>query len=440
MNRVRIALMTRLPLAGETKTRLIPALGAAGAASLQREMTEHVAGQLRILRATDGWRSDVRVAGGSARDAARWLRLPAAVQGDGNLGVRQARALAECLGDATVAMVVGGDCPTVDAEDMREAAAAAERVGAALIAATDGGYCLLAVRADLRERIGTILDSGIEWGGPDVLEQTRRRLEFAGARVEVLGPRADVDEPGDLPVWDAVRAAWYESPRSLSVVIPTLDDAAMLRRLLDHLAAEPVDVVVCDGGSTDDTVKVAEAAGARVILAPRGRGRQLDAGGRAATGAALLFLHADTLPPAGAAGLVLAALADGDLTLGAFRFAIPTPSPSLRVIQAGTRLRSSLLRFPYGDQGLFCRAAMWRALGGFGGAPVMEDYELVRRARRVGRVRVLPNDALTSDRAWRHNGVWRWTALNVGTVLRYRAGWSPERLAEWRARSYSPIR
>jgi len=126
---------------------------------------------------------------------------------------------------------------------------------------------------------------------------------------------------------------------------------------------------------------------------------------------------------------------DPALTLGAFRFSLAATTPALRAIEAGTRLRSSLLHFPYGDQGLFCRAVVYRALGGFPHLPVMEDYEFVRRARRAGRVEVLPQAAVTSDRAWRAQGVWRRTALNLGTVARYHAGWSPERLAAWRRRA-----
>ncbi|MDO8915540.1 MAG: TIGR04283 family arsenosugar biosynthesis glycosyltransferase [Coriobacteriia bacterium] len=424
--------MTRLPREGESKTRLIPVLGPAGAAQLQRAMSEHVARQLRILQAVDRWSPEVRVTGGSAAAARRWLGLPATIQGEGDLGARQACALADGLSRADVAMVVGGDCPTVDAADMREAATAAAASGAALIPATDGGYCLLAVRADLRDRVPHLLGAGIGWGGPDVLAQTRERFAEAGIEAAVLDPRSDIDEPGDLPAWEAVRAAWYDAPKAVSVVVPVLDDAERLARLLPALDAGRLEVVVSDGGSSDRTLDVARAAGALVVDAPRGRGSQLDAGARAASRDALLFLHADTIPPRGCDTLVTGALADPSLTVGAFRFSLDAVTPALRIIEGGTRLRGSLLRFPYGDQGLFCRAVVWRALGGFGSAPVMEDYEFVRRARRVGRVRVLETDAVTSDRAWREHGAWRWTALNVGTVIRYRLGWSPARLAEWR--------
>ena len=116
-----------------------------------------------------------------------------------------------------------------------------------------------------------------------------------------------------------------------------------------------------------------------------------------------------------------------------FRFSLGGRTLSLQLIEWGTNVRSKLGRLPYGDQGLFFRRSRFTELGGFPDIPVMEDYDLVRAARRTGKVVIADAAVTTSDRRWRA-GPWRYTALNTLTVLRRRLGASPQELAEWRAR------
>ena len=428
-----ITLMTRLPRAGETKTRLIPHLGSVGAATLQADMTAHIARQLRVLRACDQVHACVSVTGGSAAEVRSWLRLPASEQSAGDLGSRQMRALEGGLSRAEVAAVIGADCPTVDAGDIRRAIEAARERGVAIIAAQDGGYCLLATTARSLSAVACALGPDIRWGSDSVLDACLGRLRANGVEPAILGPRADVDVPADLPAWESVRDAWYGRPRSVAVIIPVLNEANALPVLLERLRDERARIIVVDGGSRDDTVRIAREAGVTVLEREPGRGGQMNAGAEATDADALLFLHADTLPPSEFVTLLLDALADPQLLVGAFRFSLDARSASLKIIQAGTRLRGSIAHFPYGDQGLFCRRVVWQALGGFPEIPMMEDYEFVRRARHAGTVRVLHEDAITSDRRWREHGPWRWTALNLLTAMRYRLGASPARLATWRA-------
>ena len=430
-----VTLLTRLPRPGETKTRLIPLLGADGAAALHTEMGTHVSRQLRMLRAVHRVRVIARVTGGSHRAARDWLKLPTSQQSDGDLGQRQLHALEQGIRRTHVAAVIGSDAPSVDAASMHAALEAAAKNGASFIAADDGGYCMLAVRFDCLPAVGSMLLSSIDWGTSDVLKQCLAHLGASGIVPMVLGPFPDVDRPEDMEAWSAVRAAWYEPPRSLAVIVPTLNEAEALPGLLEHLSGHGADIIIVDAGSTDDTREVAKSAGARVIESERGRGLQLNAGARTTDADALLFLHADTTPPGDFTEHVLGALSDPDLLVGAFRFDTGARTTAMRILEAGTRLRSTLLHLPYGDQGLFCRRVAWQALGGFPESPVMEDYEFVARARRAGRVRVLPQPALTSDRRWMESGPWRWTALNLATVARYRLGSTPEELAAWRAKT-----
>lgn len=218
---------------------------------------------------------------------------------------------------------------------------------------------------------------------------------------------------------------------SLSIIIPTLDVAAALPRTLAALTAAGglvAEVVVVDGGSRDDTLTVADAAGARVLTATRGRGSQLAAGGAAAHGEWLLFLHADTvLAPDWAEA------ADGFMTeanagrAAVFRLALDDPDARARRVERLANWRARALGLPYGDQGLLMAARFYRELGGYRPLPLMEDVDL---ARRIGRRRldVLPSVALTSAARYRRGGWWLRPLRNLSILGLYFLGVPPERL------------
>ncbi|WP_236552524.1 TIGR04283 family arsenosugar biosynthesis glycosyltransferase [Belnapia sp. F-4-1] len=197
--------------------------------------------------------------------------------------------------------------------------------------------------------------------------------------------------------------------QSLTVIIPALNAAASLGAVLSACAGLPA--VVVDGGSTDGTAAIARAAGARVIAAPRGRGGQLAAGAAAATGAWMLFLHADTRPGPGWSEAVGAAMQD-PARAHYFRFALDDPSPEARRLERGVAWRCRVLALPYGDQGLLIHRALYGQVGGFRPIPLMEDVDLVRR---LGRRRLAPMaaEALTSAARWRREGWRRRSARNL---------------------------
>ncbi len=219
---------------------------------------------------------------------------------------------------------------------------------------------------------------------------------------------------------------------SISIVIPALDEEASITRTVESCSDPRVlEVIVVDGGSRDQTAGRAREAGAQVVLSTPGRALQMNCGARLARGSHLLFLHADTRLPLGFGAEVIRLLALPDTAVGAFTLAIDGAGRSLRLIERVAGFRARRLGLPYGDQVLFLRAELFRQIGGFPELPMMEDFALVRRLSRVGRVRVSPLPALTSARRWEQAGPWRTTLANQLAVASFLAGVSPARIAPW---------
>lgn len=431
--KAHLSLITRYPIPGRAKTRMIPALGEEGAAQLQREMSEHVALQMRILAATGDAFVDAWIADGSPLTSRRWLRIPGRAQIDGDLGAKLRRALSYGRARAPVSAVIGGDCPTVSAADMRAALRAAAETGASLIPAADGGFCLLAI-SRYHPQAMPYLFHGIDWSTSYVCEQMVENLRKAGVEVAMMPERSDVDEEADLPAWYAVRDEWRRPLQSLAVVIPVLDEAESLPDLLPQVLAEADEVIVVDGGSTDASVEIARAAGATVIEAVRGRGAQMNAGAAATTSEAILFLHADSRLQPGFRDAALSVLDDPSVLLGAYTFSLDATAPALRFIEVTANWRARERQLPWGDQGLFMRRVVFDVFCGFPPEKALEDLVFVEAVRRVGKVALSPMPLVTSDRRWRQVGTWRWTAINNASIAWYALGGSPERIGAWRER------
>lgn len=220
---------------------------------------------------------------------------------------------------------------------------------------------------------------------------------------------------------------------AVSVVIPTLNEAVSLPRLLADLAAVPVvrEVIVVDGGSRDGTPALAAAAGARVIEAPVGRGSQLRAGAAAARGPWLCFLHADVRVPPDARDELAATAGDAGCQAAVWRLAIDAEGWWFRVVEWGTDWRSRLGGLPYGDQGLLVRRALYERVGGHPGIPIMEDVALARALARHTAVRYLRSALRVSARRWHREGPMRTWVRNGVLLGAYLAGLPPERLAAW---------
>ena len=215
----------------------------------------------------------------------------------------------------------------------------------------------------------------------------------------------------------------------LSVVIPAWNEESTITQAVESARRFADEVIVVDGGSPDGTAERAAAAGAIVVIAPKGRGPQLHAGAERASGDALLFLHADVTLEGDARSAILAALADPTMVGGNFYLRFEPATFAACAFTMANDLRRRALRIYYGDSAIFVRAAIYRELGGFRRLPLFEDYEFVRRLERVGRTTYVRSVvAIASDRRFAHapcRTLGLWTGLQIAFSL----GVSPERLA-----------
>ena len=219
---------------------------------------------------------------------------------------------------------------------------------------------------------------------------------------------------------------------AVSVIIPTRNEEPWVAcAVTSAFEAGATEVIVADGGSTDRTAALAEKEGALVLSCPAHRARQLNQAARKASGGALIFLHADTLLPSGAAAAVAEALAREDVVFGGFRIAFLEPARRLRTAAAMINFRTRMTRCPWGDQAQFMRRETFLRVGGFREIPLMEDYDLALRMKREGRTLVLPQSVTTSGRRFLAKGVLRTAAINWSIITRFRLGADPEELARW---------
>jgi rSAM/selenodomain-associated transferase 2 len=221
----------------------------------------------------------------------------------------------------------------------------------------------------------------------------------------------------------------------LSIVIPTLNEAAGLEatlQALQPLRLRGVELVLADGGSSDSTPTLAQPWVDAVVDAPRGRALQMNAGAARARADVLLFLHADTRLPPLADVLVLQAVqrSDKGACWGRFDVRIEGRPWMLRVVAVLMNLRSRASGIATGDQAIFITREAFERVGGFPEQVLMEDIEISRRLKRLGRPACLRARVCTSGRRWEQRGVWRTIVLMWRLRWRYWRGESPARLAE----------
>ncbi|TAN37318.1 MAG: DUF2064 domain-containing protein [Verrucomicrobia bacterium] len=433
-----ILLFARYPVPGQAKTRLIPSLGPVGAARLHRRMTEHVISAARACARQKQVVVTICFTGADRRDFRAWLGtdLEYAAQSSGDLGQRLRHAFEHAFRrGASRVVVIGADIPAISAEIMTQALNDLQRYDVVLGPATDGGYYLLGMN-----RYHPDLFSKVTWGTEHVYAQTCaiiQRLKLNRSDLPVLN---DIDRPADLSVLRTdphFTDVWNQQPQ-LSVIIPMLNEAAVLEQTLESARrSSNVELIAVDGGSRDTSREIATRAGAKLLEVAGGRAAQQNAGAAQAQGRLLLFLHADTLLPNDYADSIRRTLENPAIVAGAFRFQTDGRGLAMRIMEWGTNIRSSIFQWPYGDQGLFMEKRVFEELHGFAAVPIMEDFELVRRLRQRGTIITLPTVARTSARRWQRLGVLQSIIRNQIMIAGFFAGVSPERLAQFYHRPLS---
>ncbi len=219
---------------------------------------------------------------------------------------------------------------------------------------------------------------------------------------------------------------------SLSIIIPTLNEAENIPALLDSLQPQRqrgVEVVIADGGSTDNTAALARGRADQIITSPPGRARQMNAGAAVANGEILCFLHADTRLPENADGLIIDGLTRSRRSWGRFDVRITGSHPLLRLVAHMMNWRSRFTGIATGDQGLFVTRSLFEAAGHFPEIVLMEDIALSRQLKIYGAPLCIAHRLTTSGRRWEKHGVWRTIWLMWRLRLAYRLGADPDKLA-----------
>ncbi len=436
-----LIVFTRYPEPGTTKTRLIPLIGARRAADLQRKMTEHTLAQVKRLSTSRELAVEIRYDGGDKNLMQNWLGqdFEYRPQGSGDLGLRMQRSFDDAFRPGTEAVVIiGTDIPDITDAIIQKAFDTLQQKNMVLGPARDGGYYLVGLQNNSLSQAIPDLFTGINWGAGDVLEKTTEIAKHSGLSFTLLDVLKDVDHPEDLIIWKKSQNLINHIPKSgcISVIIPAINEADNIAKSIVSIGPEiNREIIVADGGSSDETVLIAKSLGAIVVNSSPPRARQMNQGAAEATGDVLLFLHADTRLPEKFDELILQSLKNPDIVAGAFKLRIDSDIPALRLVEYLANWRSSCLKTPYGDQAIFILSRFFHQVGGFPDIPIMEDFELVRRLKKKGDIVTLPVPVFTSPRRWQNFGILKTTLINQLVIAAYFMGVAPEMIARWYRRS-----
>ncbi|AKG24856.1 TIGR04283 family arsenosugar biosynthesis glycosyltransferase [Calothrix sp. 336/3] len=218
----------------------------------------------------------------------------------------------------------------------------------------------------------------------------------------------------------------------ISVIIPTLNESVNIASTLSAIPIRhDIEVIIVDGGSTDNTVEITRQFSIKLIDSLPGRSEQMNRGATVATGEILLFLHGDTRLPSNFENMVRDAIQKPGVVAGAFTLQIDDNAPSLRWVEKGVKWRSRLFQLPYGDQAIFLTKETFEKIGGFPRIPIMEDFELIQRLKKIGKITIISASVITSPRRWLKKGIWQTTLINQIVIIAYYLGISPDRIRDW---------
>lgn len=222
---------------------------------------------------------------------------------------------------------------------------------------------------------------------------------------------------------------------ALSIILPVFHEAEKINEIIAHLrlqANEGIEIIVVDGDAVGSTIKRVIDEKVLKLTSSRGRARQMNVGATRAKGDILLFLHADTLLPRNAFGLIRVAATKKGVVAGSFDLGFDTKRRIFAITELYVALRTRLTRVPFGDQAIFINRDYFEHIGGYRDIPIMEDVELMQRIRKRGdSIAIIPQKVRTSPRRYERDGVLYSTFRNVLLQILYMWGVPPERLMKW---------
>ncbi len=411
----------RYPEPGKVKTRLAAEIGDARAASVYE----------RLLRRTLGVVADLKHQNSALgvllfhtpgdpvekiekKFGGPWTLRP---QEGEHLGERMKNAVDTAFSmGAKKVVLIGSDIADIQTRDLDEAFRKTGDGAAALGPARDGGFYLIG----LDRPCGAPFDF-TQWSTGEIFTRTRQELARSGLRVETVPKRSDVDRPTDLPLL-------HSDPvigKRLSIIIPTLSDPEKLLPLINFLQDRiwPGDEIIVVRGLAQGKREMMRRSDLLIhARCPRGRGIQQNFGAMLAGGDLLFFLHEDTIPPPDFAYRIRKVCGREDAALGCFRLAFYPTNKPVGLVAKWANLRTSLFKLPYGDQGLFCRRDIFEKAGGFCHKYLLEDVDLVKRCRKLGKLVMVPREVYSSPDRYLRKGPLAASLQNHMIMLLYLLG------------------
>lgn len=228
-----------------------------------------------------------------------------------------------------------------------------------------------------------------------------------------------------------LQSDYLDAERQLSVIIPVLNESRSITTTLislQQLRQSGHEVILADGGSTDDTLSLAEGLVDQIVSTEKGRARQMNAGARHAWGDTLLFLHADSLLPEECIARISNALIKHKW--GRFNIRLSGRQPLFRIIERMINWRSCISGIATGDQAIFLGKSLFVQLGGYADLPLMEDIELSKRLKTYGRPACVRATVITSSRRWEDKGILKTVIQMWRLRWAYYRGVSAEKLSK----------